>query len=342
MALFKFAVVGAGMAAKPHGSALVDLSDKVAVAGVYTRSKETREAFCTAHGLPPAPDYDALVSDPSIDGLLLLTPPDSRLDIIRRFAEAGKHVLCEKPLGRTLSEAQDATQICAEAGVSLGLVFQHRYRAASLALKEKVGSGALGRIELVRADIPWWRPQSYYDEPGRGSYARDGGGVLISQAIHTLDLMLWIAGPVTDVVALATTTGLHQMESEDFVTGGLRFASGAAGALLATTAAYPGDAEKLQLDCEHAVATLKSGTLTLNWRDGRTETIGEAAATGGGADPMAFPHDWHRDLIDSFVSAVQAGRAPSPNGDDAVAVQRLIDALLRAGREGRRIDVTNA
>lgn len=331
------AVIGAGMAAKPHGRALQDLQDRIAVRGVYTRNPATREAFAAAYGLPATANLDALVADPAVDAALILTPPNARLEFVRAFAAAGKHVLMEKPVERTTAAAEEIVALCEQAGVRLGIVFQNRFRAGSRRLKALAQSGALGPLHVVQADVPWWRPQDYYDEPGRGTYARDGGGVLISQAIHTLDLMLSLTGPAAEAQALAATTGFHRMESEDFVGGGIRFASGAVGSVTASTALYPGGAEALTFGFDRATARLASGVLTLSWRDGRTEQIGEPAATGGGADPMAFPHDWHRDLIAEFADAVRAGRPPEVAGRDALHVHRLIDALLRSSAEKRAV-----
>ncbi|MCG8593134.1 MAG: Gfo/Idh/MocA family oxidoreductase, partial [Kiloniellales bacterium] len=227
-------IVGTGMAATPHARALQDLSDAVTVRAVYSRNRDRREAFAREHGFPAAESLDALVDDPEIGAVVLITPPNQRLDLVRRFAAAGKHILMEKPVERTSAAAEELVRICADAGVSLGIVFQHRYRQASQALKQRLDSGCLGSIGIVQASVPWWRAQSYYDEPGRGSYERDGGGVLISQAIHTLDLMLSLTGPVAEVQAIAATTRFHTMESEDFAAGGMRFANGASGALMAT------------------------------------------------------------------------------------------------------------
>ncbi len=333
---FGIAVIGAGMAATPHARALADLAPDISVRGVWTRG-DSGAAMAAEYGFPLADSAEALAADPTVDALLLLTPPDARLNPVRLFAGAGKHVLCEKPIGRTLAEAEEVAALCADAGVQLGVVFQHRYRAGSIALRQRLEAGDLGALQMARADIPWWRDQSYYDAPGRGTMARDGGGVLISQAIHTLDLMLSLTGPVATVQALAATTGLHDMECEDFATAGMRFANGAVGSVFATTAAWPGSAESIRLDCSKCVATLQSGTLRLDWRDGRTETVGEETGTGGGADPMAFPHDWHRDLIAGFVKAARARRAPDPSGTDALTAQRLIDAILRSSETGRAI-----
>ncbi|MGV6847992.1 MAG: Gfo/Idh/MocA family protein [Marinibacterium sp.] len=333
------AVIGCGMAAKPHALALQALSDRIEVIGVFARTPETRAAFATRYGFPDADDAAALAADPRVQAALILTPPNARVDYVGMFAGAGKAILSEKPLERTVAAAERIVEICAAAQVPLGVVFQHRFRAASQALAGLLASGDLGAIRMVRADIPWWRDQAYYDVPGRGSYARDGGGVLISQAIHTLDLMLALAGPVTSVQAMTATTPIHRMDSEDFAAGAVQFANGAVGALFASTAAYPGAAESIRLDCEHGAAVLQSGVATIHWRDGRVESIGEVAGTGGGADPMAFPMDWHRDLIADFADAVRTGRPPAVTGRDALNVQKLIAAIEDSSREGRRIDI---
>jgi UDP-N-acetyl-2-amino-2-deoxyglucuronate dehydrogenase len=337
---FGIGIVGAGMAAKPHALALGALREHVEVRGVYRRDPAARDAFCAEYGFPPAESLPALIADEAVDALLILTPPNVREEVVEAAARAGKHVLMEKPVERTTAAAERIVGICEEAGVRLGIMFQHRFRAASQKLAELMAEGALGRLQAVQLSVPWWRPQSYYDQPGRGTLAQDGGGVLLTQAIHSLDLMLSLCGPVTEVAAIAATTGMHRMETEDFVGAGLRFENGAAGALMATTALYPGGAETLVLGCDKATATLKAGTLTLDWLDGRTESFGERRIdSGGGADPMAFPFDWHRAQIAEFVEAVQAGRDPLSSGRTALRVHRLIDALMASSQEGRTVEV---
>ncbi len=335
----RLAVIGCGMAALPHGRALRDLNHLVEVRGVFARNREKREAFAAEFGFPAAQSAEALAADPAVDAVLLITPPNAREEYVRLFSSHGKHVLSEKPLERTLEGAGRIVSICADADVQLGVVFQHRFRAASIKLAEMIRAGSLGAIRVVSIDVPWWREQSYYDEPGRGTYARDGGGVLISQAIHTLDLMVSLCGPVKSVQALSATTAFHQMEAEDFVAGALVFESGAVGALSTTTAQYPGGAESIRLDCDLASLVLKSGVLQVNWRNGTQEAFGTSASTGGGADPMAFPFEWHRDLIADFVGAVSQGRAPAVTGAAALEVHRLIAALERSSSDGVRVDL---
>ncbi|MEM8554538.1 MAG: Gfo/Idh/MocA family oxidoreductase [Pseudomonadota bacterium] len=337
MSKLRLGVIGAGMGAKPHGRALADLRDRVEVTGVFSRTSERRETFAAEHGFPVAAVLNDLIDDS--DAILLLTPPVARTDILTACAEAGKHVLCEKPLERTAEAAGAIVETFDAKGLKLGVVFQHRYRHGSRVLARMIGNGDMGAILAVEAQVPWWRDQSYYDEPGRGTYARDGGGVLISQAIHTLDLMLSLTGPVSEVQAMTATTGFHQMEAEDFAAAALRFANGAVGSIIASTAAYPGGAESIRLHCAKATATLQAGTLRLDWHDRAPEEIGEPATTGGGADPMAFPHDWHRDLIAGFVDAVATDRDPVPSGRDALAVQRLIDAMVASSMAGARMTV---
>lgn len=336
---FLIGIVGAGMASRPHALALKALADRVEVRGVYRRDEEKRRAFALEHGFPEAASLEQLLADPELDAILLLTPPNAREELVAAAARAGKHVLMEKPVERTTAAAERIVALCEIAGIKLGIVFQHRFRNGAQKLQQLMREGALGQPGVVTLSVPWWRPQSYYDQPGRGTMEQDGGGVLITQAIHSLDLMLAIAGPVARVSAMAATTALHRMETEDFVGAGLLFANGASGALMATTALYPGGTETLVLGCEKATATLAGATLTLDWRDGGREEFGAAVSSGGGADPMAFPFDWHKALMSDFIEAVQAGRDPASNGRTALRVHRLIDALMRSAREGRAVDV---
>ncbi len=332
-------VIGLGMASLPHGKSLAALSDRVEVKGVFSPSAERRQAFAQRFSMPAARRLDDILDDPEISAVLLLTPPNARLDLIEALTARKKHILMEKPVERTTAAATAIVERCEAAKIRLGIVFQHRFREAALALRARLAGGDLGDIHAVQQSVPWWRPQSYYDAPGRGTYERDGGGVLITQAIHSLDLMLSLAGPVSEVAAIAGTTGLHRMESEDFVGAGLRFASGALGALMASSANYPGGTERLTLVGSKATATLAGGELTLDFLDGSTENIGESTGSGGGADPMDFPHDWHQRLIEDFLDALDDEREPSCNGRQALDVHRLIDALIRSSKERRHISL---
>ena len=212
----RMAVIGLGMAVLPHARSLVELQaeGRVVVVGAWSRSAERRATFAQRFPLPVAADLDALLAQGKPDAALVLTPPDSREELVRRLATAGVHILMEKPVERTTEAAERIVGICEAAGVMLGIVLQHRFRDAAERLRQLLAAGALGPLA-----VPWWRPQRYYDEPGRGTLARDGGGVLITQGIHALDLMLSLTGPATAATATAGTSSIHRMETEDFVAG---------------------------------------------------------------------------------------------------------------------------
>lgn len=331
------AIIGLGMASKPHALSLQALHERVNVKAVYSRDVGRRQAFANEYGFPAVGSLDEILDDQEISVVLLLTPPNARLEIAQALCERQKHILMEKPLERTVGNALAIASQCEHSAGKVGVVFQNRFRDGALRLAECVASDELGVIHSAQVAVPWWRDQSYYDEPMRGSYERDGGGVLISQAIHTLDLMLHLVGPATQVAAIAGTTEAHSMESEDFVGAGLRFRSGAVGALMATTAQFPGGTESLTISGTRATATLTGGELVIHFRDGRVEQVGEASSGGGSADPMAFSHEWHQRLIEDFLDAIEQDRQPSATLDQALDAHRLIDALIQSSVEKKHI-----
>ena len=333
--MIQTALIGLGMVSRTYGDALRN-SKTVSLSRVYAPSPESRAAF-----LSEWPDLGATAADSiaeiaasDVDFVILTTPPNTRVEIVEALAKAGKPILMEKPVERTLGNATALIETCEAANVPLGIVLQHRARPVVSNLRRIMPS--LGALRAVEINVPWWRPQSYYDEPGRGSYARDGGGVLISQAIHTLDLMLSLTGPVSEVTAMTATTGFHQMETEDFVVAGLRFDNGAVGQLFATTASFPGRGETITLHFQDGSAHLDAGLLWIDRHDGTSETIGQAASSGAGADPMAFTSDWHRYVIEDFADALRHNRPPLITGRDALGVHRLIAALENSARTGSR------
>lgn len=330
MAKRRIAVIGAGMAVPPHAQSLLDLADRVEVAGVYSRDGARREAFTKKFKLPTTDALDPLFADKTIDALMILTPPTTHLELVERAAQAGKHVLLEKPVEVTAERATKLVEAAERGRITVGLCLQHRFRPNALRLEGLIRDGALGGVAAASVSVRWWRPQSYYDEPGRGTKARDGGGVLLTQAIHSLDLFQSLAGPIVEVTAFAGTSAVHRMETEDVVCAGIRFASGALGTLDATTASYPGFPERLEIVGTKGTALLTGGTLEVFFQDGRTEKHEGERLFGGGADPMAFAHDHHRAVLTDFLDALDQNRPPKISGREALKVHRLIDALLRS------------
>lgn len=331
-------LIGPGMVADMHARAIAASGTGVRLHGVLARTADKGRAFGDRHGAGRVYDTLAdLIADPDAGFVILTTPPDARGDIIAQLAAARIPILCEKPLERDHAGAARLVDLCAATGTPFGAVLQHRMRPAAQTLMTRLHAGDLGRIGSVEVRIPWWRDQSYYDAPGRGTYDRDGGGVLITQAIHTIDLMLHLCGPVTGVQGLVATTPLHDLEAEDFAASTLRFRSGAVGSLCASTTHYPGGPEGITLNGTRGSATLSAASLVLSFQDGRTETIGASQGSGGGADPMAFTHDWHQRVIEDFAAALAANRPPAIPARAALAAHRLIDAITQSSRTGTRL-----
>lgn len=335
MTRHRIALIGLGMAVTPHAKSLLDLRDRAEVIWAMSPSAARRQAFHARFPFPVADSLAAIAQDPSICAVAILTPPNTHLEIATELASAGKHILLEKPLEVSTARAEALVAACRDAGITLGVVLQHRFKPAAERLAATLKAGTLGQIVNCSTTIRLWRPQSYYDEPGRGTRARDGGGVLLTQGIHTLDLMLSLAGPVVEVAGYARTTPVHRMETEDLVCAAVRFASGAVGVIDATTAAYPGSPERIELIGTLGTATLAGTQLSVQFHDGRREEVAADASPGGsGADPMAFPHDYHLGLWREFLDAIDSGRSPRVSGAEALAVHRLIDALLASGTSG--------
>lgn len=325
----KVALIGLGNAVEPHAKSLLDLADRVEVKAAVSRSPERLAAFSARFPFPTSTDIDAVFSDPAIDAIWVLTPPNTHLAFGLRAAAAGKHVLMEKPLDIDVAGGIRLVEAFARANLRLGVSLQHRFRPASLRLKALIDQGALGAVASAWMTVPWWRPQAYYDQPGRCTMARDGGGVLMTQAIHTLDLFRSLVGIREVVAADAVTTPVHRVETEDYASALIRLGNGAPGVVMATTAAYPGGEERIEIMGSAGTAWVAGGNLAVRWHDGREERIAQEGATGGGANPMDFPHDWHRSLITDFLDAVEAGRDPTVSGAEALESQRVIEAILK-------------
>jgi len=327
-------VVGAGLGSAPHFRSLDDLAAEVDWRWLCARTPERLAAAAVPDGCKRTTRFEDLLEDPEVQAVLLLTPPESHGVLGSRAAAAGKHVLVEKPLALDLDRATQLVRACEDAGVILSVMLQHRLREGPLALQDLIASGRLGTLVGGAASVRWWRPQSYYDVPGRGTLARDGGGVLMTQAIHTLDLLLHLAGTPEAVAGLSNTSAVHRMECEDQAAALLRYAGGAVVTVRATTAAYPGYAERIELDFTQGSATLEGGRLAASLHDGGQVSTQAVQGGGGGADPMAFDHGPHRAVLQDFVRAVRDGRDPRVSGRSALDVQALIEAILDSARNG--------
>ena len=335
-------IVGLGLAVKPHMLALRDLHDRTSVIGGFSPTDARRRAFTGSWGVPSFDSLDALLDDTRVAAVLISTPPRTHADLALRAARSGKHVLLEKPIDVDHAAAARLVEEVEALGRTFGVVFQHRFRPGAIALRQQLRERALGELVAISATIRWWRSFEYFAEPGRGMLARDAGGVLLTQAIHTLDLLLDLVGPARRVGAIVRTSPIRSIDTEDIACATVEYANGAVGVVDATTTAYPGYPERIEIAGTKGSALLEGERLALE-RHGLPALTAEGATSGGGgADPMAFSHESHRRLWADFLDAVQASRQPLASARSALRVHALIDAMLASSREGRPLQVPDS
>lgn len=325
------ALVGLGPAALPHLRSLQDLADRIEFRYAFARRPDAERVLPYTGPVQLTDSLDLILQDPEVQAVIVATPPATHLEICQRCFAAGKHVLLEKPLEVNFQRAARLVGLAEAAGLRLGLVLQHRYREASVALEKILQEGQLGEVQAASVRIPWWRSQAYYNEPGRGTMARDGGGVLLTQAIHTLDLFRSLVGIQSVKSAVVRQTKLHQMETEDYVSALLVLGNGAPGDLMATTAMFSGFSETIEIIGTLGSARLSGANLEVHFLEGSPFSIRSEGGTGSGANMMDFSHEPHRALLSEFMTSIQENRDPKVNGRDALATQALIVELLRVG-----------
>lgn len=325
------AIIGLGNALDPHAKSLLDLKDRARVVWAAATSEGRTRAVAERYGFATTSDAAKAIADPAVDAVAVLTPANSHLPVAEAAFAAGKHVLCEKPLDITSTRGERLIAAGRRANQRLGIMLQMRFRPASQRLKQILAANELGEVQAASMSVPWWRPQAYYDEPGRGVLARDGGGVLITQAIHTLDLFRWFVGVSKVEAAQIHTTALHRMETEDYAAALVRLGNGAPGTVQASVAAYPGGAETIHIVGARGTAALARGNLQVNWLDGREEKLADDGGSGSGANIMGFSHEPHKAVWSDFLDAIECGRDPAIPGEEALATQRVVENILAIG-----------
>ena len=326
------ALVGLGPGALPHLRSLQDLKERIELRYAFTRQPRADRIQAYTGPVHLTDSLELILQDPEVQAVIVASPASTHLDICQRCFAAGKHVLLEKPLELNLERSTKLVELAAQSGLQLGVVLQHRFREASQVLQKLLIDGRLGEVQAASIRVPWWRSQSYYNEPGRGTLARDGGGVLLTQAIHTLDLFRSLVGIQSVKSAVVRQTQLHQMETEDYVSALLVLGNGAPGDLMATTAMYPGFPETIDIMGTLGSARLTGANLQVNFLEGAPVNICSEGGTGSGANPMDFSHEPHRELITDFIDAVHQKRPPRVSGADALKTHLVIDELLRLGQ----------
>ena len=236
----KFGIIGTGAIAAMHAKAL-EACEKAELVSVFDKVTERAAKFAEQYEVRAIDDFEKFLADPEIDAVTVATPTGIHGQVALPAAKAGKHILCEKPLDITLEKADAIIDACDDNDVILSAVFQSRYGSAVEAIKEAVDAGRLGKMVLANTHIHWFRSQEYYDSAGwRGTWELDGGGALMNQSIHNIDLLLYLNGDPAEVFAYTDTLTHEGIEVEDTAVAGIKFKNGSLGTIEASTSCAPG------------------------------------------------------------------------------------------------------
>jgi UDP-N-acetyl-2-amino-2-deoxyglucuronate dehydrogenase len=331
-------ILGGGNISDTHARAASEI-EGVKVGAVAGPNAEKVRRLAERHGAAAYADDESFLRHRPMDVVLIGSP--SGLHAAQGIAAArqGLHVLTEKPIDVTVARGQELVAECEKAGRKLGVFFQDRFTRDFVALKQALDEGALGRPLLASARVKWWRPAEYYSQSRwRGTAALDGGGALINQGIHTVDLLLWLLGDVRTVWA-RSATALHAIQAEDTIVATLEFASGAVATYEATTAAYPGYPRQVELTgTEGTVVIEHDRVLRADLRTKHPDLAGSPAGTTASASsPVVSDVRGHKAALEDFLRAIRDGGEPRCTGREGLRSLVVVEALYRSARTQRPV-----
>jgi UDP-N-acetyl-2-amino-2-deoxyglucuronate dehydrogenase len=325
-------IIGTGAISSKHALAYRNSGFEIVACTNNTASKG--QAFAAVHGAEYVATVEELCAHPKVDYVDLCTFPDFRLQVVKLCAQNGRHLLVQKPMAIDLVTAREMVSIASAAGIQLGVVSQHRFDDSTLFLKRAIQEGRLGRILQADAYVKWYRSAEYYSRPIKGSWHVEGGGALITQAIHQIDLLLYLLGPVTRVYGEWQLGTLHHIESEDVVNAVLRYANGATGVIQASTAFWPGYPERIEIHGTKGSAVVTGDQLT-TWDvkdDGGEPAPITTQGDSGASDPMAISVvPFERQFLD-FAEACLQGRPPLCSGEDGYRALECVMSIYDSCR----------
>jgi predicted dehydrogenase len=340
------ALIGCGMIARFHVRALADVPG-TRLAALVTRNPASAERLIAETGVGPVPvftDLAAALKRPDVHVVIVTTPSGAHLEPAVTAAQAGRHVVVEKPLEITPERCDRIIEACDRNAVKLCTIFPSRFHDANVALKAAVDARRFGRLTLGETTCKWWRSQAYYDEGGwKGTQALDGGGALMNQAVHNVDLLLWMMGDATHVTGFTATLAHERIEVEDTAVACLKFKNGALGVIQAATSVHPGLPKTIAVHGDRGTAVIEQEDV-LRWDFG-PETPEDArvkerfaqkvGASGGSSDPKAISHEGHARQLADFVRAIRTNAAPKVDGREGRKAVALICAVYESMRTGR-------
>jgi predicted dehydrogenase len=345
----RFGLVGCGVIGPVHAEALASLPDARLVAAADIDMERARK-LTAQYGGTPYPDLQSMLQHEPLDVVIVCTPSGLHGEHACQIMRAGRHVIVEKPMEIRREALDEMLRVQQETGMKLAVISQHRFDPASQQVRQLVDDHAFGRLVMGNVLVPWWRSQAYYDSGAwRGTWKLDGGGVLMNQSIHSIDLLQWMMGPVQSVMAY-TDTLVHRMETEDVAVAVLRFASGALGIIAATTGAYPGVTTRIEIFGNQGSAIIENDELAfLHLARDEQEAAGdygvsmkrkqsqEPASSGASANPAALMARSHARQIADMIRAIREDGTPLVDGYAGRQPVEIILSIYESARIGREV-----
>jgi UDP-N-acetyl-2-amino-2-deoxyglucuronate dehydrogenase len=327
-------IIGTGAISHKHAQAYANIGYELTVCTDV--NAESGRAFADKYGCQFVPTYQEVCAHPRVDYVDVCTFPDFRLPPLEACAKAKKHIQVQKPISTNLETARNMIDVANRAGIQLGVVSQHRFDDSIQFLRRALDAGRLGQILEADAYVKWYRSSAYYSRPIKGSWATEGGGALINQAIHQADVLLWLAGPVQEVFGYWQLGASHKIESEDVVAAVMKYVSGATGAIQASTAFWPGYTERLEIHGAKGTAVISGDKLT-TWNvendSGEPAPVAYDVASGA-SDPMAISLAPFERQFRDFGEAIQEGRQPVSSGEDGFRALQVVLGVYESCRKG--------
>lgn len=337
---YGFAIIGTGAIASVHAQAIASIKN-AKLLSVYNRTKEKAEVFARDHQCKAHDSLDFMLEDQNIHVVCICTASGAHLEAAEKSLRAGKHCLVEKPLEINTSRCDTIISLARKNSLKVGTVFPTRFYPNSIMIKKHLEKGVFGSLVMGSAYVKWHRSPSYYRSAAwRGTWELDGGGALMNQGIHAVDMLLWYMGPVEHVTAISTKILHQQIEVEDTVVAQLKFKSGALGSIECSTAAFPGTAKRVEIIGTTGSAILEENDLTLwDFQDSESSDLPDANASGSGgfSDPMSIGHYGHRLQIEDFIEAIDKDHSPLVDGSEGRKSVELISAIYQSAQKGERI-----
>ncbi len=343
MKTYNFGIVGAGLIADFHARAIGDIANAKLV-GVCDKMPEKAKALADKHGVEAFDTYQDMLASDKIDVVTIATPSGFHMEPTVDAAKAGKHVICEKPLEITLERIDAMVEAHKKAGTRLGGIFPYRFNDGMKPLRNAIESGRFGTVTYASIYVPWWRTDEYYTDSWHGTWKLDGGGALMNQSIHMIDMLCDLMPPIESLQAYTATLGHPQIETEDTATAVLKYSNGALGVIYGTTASFPGQFRRFEITgTKGTVIMVEDSFTTWQFADETPEDeqvrkqFGEIEGGGGVSDPAAISYQNHTRNFQAFLDALESGEDFWIDGLEARKAVEVILAIYKSAKEQKPV-----